>query len=639
MAAGGALGCEQLLGLDEDRSRIADDGGGSVVCACDDGNPCTVDSCTADGCAHVATPNGVAPEQVTGDCQRLVCEDGVPTSVADDRDVAEAEACRVWSCVGGTPLAAPRARGERCELEELEGAYCDGAGACVECVEDDHCGASDTCGGGGTPGVCGCAPLGCDDMGLTCGAVSDGCDGTLVCDNAQLDGTETDVDCGGSVSTCGRRCALGLTCAEGDDCQSGFCGGARCDEAWSTPLAGGGTTSIRAVATHADGAVVLVGDFVGSATLGGNTLQTATSAAFLALLEPNGAARASLSLGDGTSAFDAAFDPAGNVVIVGSRGGRPHVEKRDANGHALWTMPLAIEGTAVATSVATAAGRIFVLGVLDGALSVGSEVIVGADDLFLLELDSTGATLDATTIPSIGLQRAVDVAVGPAGQLAIAAEFIGTVDIGEQSYTSTGDWDGYLTVLDVQGAVKHTLLFTGSAAQQLAGVVYDGAGNLFVAGTFFGAMQLEKSVGSTRLLSGELSSMGAGDVFVARLGEALGVDWLNRYGDVQHQEVVGLAPDARGGVAIGGSFNGSLAFGGSPLTSAGGTDVFFATLDAGGGTTRSQRFGDQQAQHASAIAMSAFGAVFLTGSFRGTVDFGQGPMTSAAADQSFVAAF
>ncbi|MEZ4565386.1 MAG: hypothetical protein R2853_21930, partial [Thermomicrobiales bacterium] len=38
-----------------------------------------------------------------------------------------------------------------------------------------------TCGGGGTPGVCGCTPTTCAAEGKNCGAIPDGCGSTLTC--------------------------------------------------------------------------------------------------------------------------------------------------------------------------------------------------------------------------------------------------------------------------------------------------------------------------------------------------------------------------------------------------------------------------------------------------------------------------
>jgi hypothetical protein len=50
------------------------------------------------------------------------------------------------------------------------------AGACQQCCTDEQCATPNTCGGGGTPGECGCTP---DCDGASCGD-PDGCGGVCV---------------------------------------------------------------------------------------------------------------------------------------------------------------------------------------------------------------------------------------------------------------------------------------------------------------------------------------------------------------------------------------------------------------------------------------------------------------------------
>lgn len=44
------------------------------------------------------------------------------------------------------------------------------------------------------------------------------------CGDTVTDGLETDIDCGGPVAECAKRCAVGKGCESGADCASGFCG-------------------------------------------------------------------------------------------------------------------------------------------------------------------------------------------------------------------------------------------------------------------------------------------------------------------------------------------------------------------------------------------------------------------------------
>jgi hypothetical protein len=627
-------GCGPLLGLDEDRDRIVDEGTPGA-CACEDDNPCTDDRCGDDGrCTHRPLAEGDALEQTDGDCQRLVCSAGMPEAVVDDVDAPLAEDCSVWSCSAGAPIATPRQRGSSCD-----GGYCDGVGVCRECLADAHCSGTDRCGGGGLVGVCGCTPLSCSGLGLTCGVVADGCSGVLVCDNGIDDGDETDVDCGGGGQACNERCAEGMSCLGAIDCQSGFCGGGSCTQPWSAALGGSGVDVARAIAPDGAGGAVVTGTFSGTMALA-TPLGTLTfdapageTAGFVLTLAADGTPLAGLVL-SGKTPRDVSVDPAGNIVIVGAlqEDGATHafVDKLDATVKPLWSLPLTAAGTSVATGVTIdAAGRAAVVGEIDGSLAAENDALAGTADVFVLELDSSGGVLRADVIASPGALRNPDVAAGPADALALTLDFTGSLDLDTNTVVVADDWDMLVVLLDDERAVAAAQTFGGQGAQQRAGIVYDASGRLFVAGNFFGTLAAPGA---------QLTSYGDSDVFVARLDPQHGTPvWINRYGDAFHQHVAAVAPDSRGGVAIAGGFSGTLDVAVPVLASAGGLDAFFAVIDPGGSPIRSRRFGDTAAQNAGAIAVTQFGAVLVAGEFRGTIDLGQGPMGSQGAEDVFVA--
>ncbi len=96
-------------------------------------------------------------------------------------------------------------------------------------------GQTGSAGSGGAAGASqggqgGCAS--CETLGLTCGEGPCG-----NCDNAAKDGSETDTDCGGEISTCATRCPNGDSCMVNSDCLSGVCSDANICKA---PICGDG---------------------------------------------------------------------------------------------------------------------------------------------------------------------------------------------------------------------------------------------------------------------------------------------------------------------------------------------------------------------------------------------------------------
>jgi hypothetical protein len=144
-------------------------------------------------------------------------------SEADDADpLVDGKECTSDLCVGGTPSNPPLDAGTSCGAGGL--LKCNAAGDCG-CQGDQDCNAPATCGGGnpGTPLVCGCTKTTCLAQGATCGSISDGCGGSLDCDDHVQNGGEVGVDCGGPVASCSTRCAQGRTCLAASDCGSGYC--------------------------------------------------------------------------------------------------------------------------------------------------------------------------------------------------------------------------------------------------------------------------------------------------------------------------------------------------------------------------------------------------------------------------------
>jgi hypothetical protein len=161
-------------------------------------DPCKIAVCSAGKCIEEPVPEGAAaPAQISGDCKQRVCEGGVAENVEDPTDVLDdANDCTIDQCNDWQPDVDQVQGGTACILAGTPG-VCDGKGKCVGCLMDATCPPS-------TPKCMSdhqvCVP---DD-----------------CDNNQLDGAETEVDCGGPACA---PCDPGKNCNQGSDCASGIC--------------------------------------------------------------------------------------------------------------------------------------------------------------------------------------------------------------------------------------------------------------------------------------------------------------------------------------------------------------------------------------------------------------------------------
>ncbi len=162
----------------------------------DTGSECIAATCEEGKCGTMGVPDGSpSTMQTAGDCKVAVCDGGggIVTQDDDTDPFDDGQDCTLDTCNAGTPESSPATTGTSCD--DGGGKVCDGAGACVECLDDGDCGvAAPKCVSHA------CVPASCDD--------------------GVKNGTETDVDCGGA---CGPTCLPSDACLAAADCAEGVC--------------------------------------------------------------------------------------------------------------------------------------------------------------------------------------------------------------------------------------------------------------------------------------------------------------------------------------------------------------------------------------------------------------------------------
>ncbi len=104
---------------------------------CDDGNPCTADTCLANTCSNTNLTAGTS-------CPSGVCDGtGACVECVDNGDCNDGNPCTTDTCSSNTCGSGyvPAGSGS-CTLGSGNPGVCDGSGGCVECVTDAQCGGS-----------------------------------------------------------------------------------------------------------------------------------------------------------------------------------------------------------------------------------------------------------------------------------------------------------------------------------------------------------------------------------------------------------------------------------------------------------------------------------------------------------------
>lgn len=282
-------------------------------------------------------------------------------------------------------------------------------------------------------------------------------------------------------------------------------------------------------------------------------------------------------------------------------------------------------------------------------------------------------------IGDTGTETAYDVAVDLDIRTLVVGSFEGTIDPGGGPLVSAGSTDAFVAVFEPDGTHIWSRRFGGTGADAAYGVAaeahYLGGGNWIYEYTVTGSFEDTVNFGGN-----DLVSAGGSDGFVVRLDGAGSHLWSTRFGDAGNDvgyaitrvgapthdvTVTGSVTDTQPGTKdiflarydatgaqpwshtfggplddvgrsisggfVTGEFRDQASLGGSPLVSAGGSDIFVARYDNSGAHLWSQRFGGTQDDAGLAVAGN-----YCTGYIRGTVDFGSGNLTSAGGEDIFL---
>jgi hypothetical protein len=419
--------------------------------------------------------------------------------------------------------------------------------------------------------------------------------------------------------------------------------------------------SASAVVTDTLGDIFLTGTLTGTTDLGWGPITPKAGAGFIAKLAPAGNALWDYAFVGGGAASDwstttaLCLNPSEALVVAGNFHGTIDfgsgnillsqsavgdiflVQLGQMIGNASWKQRFS--GTGFAQGVSSIASdkstNTVVVGYFDGKLTTDKVTLTAAGkrDLFLVKLDATGSSLWSKQFSVGNLNATGVVATDSADNLLLAGGFAGTANFGGGDFTSTSSGfppksDIFIAKLDSSGNHLWSKSFGDTSDQYASDVAVDSSDNVLIAGSF----------ASTINLGGvPLTSADAKDIFVTKLDPSGKHIWSKRFGGIGDQKAGHIAVDASGAILVTGTFDGTVDFGSGPLNSMGNGDVFIVKLDSSGTPLWSRRFGDVQQQDSAGIAVGTASTAIAAGTFKSQIDFGGGPLSSAGGTDIFLA--
>lgn len=404
-----------------------------------------------------------------------------------------------------------------------------------------------------------------------------------------------------------------------------------------------------ALAIDASGNTCVAGRFVGTVHLGSSTLKSgANPLMFVSKLKRQGAF-AWARQGDaptepddvliGSEAQAIAVDAAGSVFVAGvfsgfhnlggvtlTPSGGAFVARLDSAGSFRWVRQIGVDeqlpsgGECDAAAVAVdSLGNLYVAGTLRGTRKIGPVVLTsgGGSDGYVAKLDANGRVLWATCVGGAGDEYGRSLAVNNAGDAWLAGTVESESIFDPTSRAARPRTRAFVTRLSADGAEGWTAIASGDDTQASA-VVVDSSNTAFLTGGFLG----NATFGSHPLLGG---SPDHAHVFVTSVNSEGRFAWATQTAGEGHEQVTAIVLDVAGVPYVTGALApmaGTTRFGSQVLSGRSEGALFVGRLSRRGGFDWACSAPNIGSAWSQGIALDPEGAIYLTGSFRGSLELG-----------------
>lgn len=324
----------------------------------------------------------------------------------------------------------------------------------------------------------------------------------------------------------------------------------------------------------------------------------------------------------------------GNTTIVGGTGlfAVRYSPNKTLLASKAWINPGPSAGGVVQSLTTDAAGSaIFALEMGQGSLDFGNGPVSGQSKTAIVKLDSNFTAQWTTQSTNV---RVMNVRALANGDIDFIGWGYGTASFGGSSVNTTNGTNDFMigrlsasgnqTLLKALGGTGNESTITGTAAPN---------GDFYVAGAITGTVDFGGGA-----LTSTPTPPGPGDWFIAGF-DATGAHAFSKFVAVGYEHYltrVELGPTNR--LHVAGQMSGMVDYGTGQLVSGGGLDALLLELSTTNGSAlRARRWGADGIQVLVGVSPTANGDVVLAVNANGTLDLGDGPVTSFDGNDPFVA--
>jgi hypothetical protein len=271
---------------------------------------------------------------------------------------------------------------------------------------------------------------------------------------------------------------------------------------------------------------------------------------------------------------------------------------------------------------------------IDPGLANFNVTSAGAQDIYIVKLDSTGNFLWGKSVGGPNIDNISDLKIDNSNNIYLSGYFRGSADFDPSTTTFTlstasggSSADGFLLKLDANGNFNYAKQIGGTSAvdDHVISLDLDVQNNIYLTGYFNGSCDLDP--GTTQFL---VNSVGGSDIFVVKLNSSgsfiFGKTIAGTIGNIVSGGSKGFSIKVNSGnIIVVGEFDGTQDFdtgsGTLNLTSNGLLDIFILKLDLSGNFVFAKSIGGTGNDIGNSIQIDQSSNLYISGFFNNTVDF------------------
>ena len=333
------------------------------------------------------------------------------------------------------------------------------------------------------------------------------------------------------------------------------------------------------------------------------------------------------------------FDPGAGIVNLTSSGGNSSdifFAKYDTSGNYVYAKSIGSWGYEHGYRLATdSSGNVYVTGVFEGTVDfdpgngIANLSSAGNADIFFAKYDTTGNYVYAKRLGGASFVNCNSLVVDRIGNVYITGSFQSTIDfdpdLGTVNLTSSsGSADIFFAKYNISGNYVYAKRIGGSQSDVGNSLSLDNNNNIYIGGFFGGTVDFDPGIGIVNL-----TSAGGNDIFFAKYDSFGNYIYAKGMGGGSTELDINLSANTNGVVFISARFEGTVDFDpGSGIIYLSGDGFFLGKYASTGSYLYAKSLGSNDFEDAISLKVNKNGDVYITGSFKGTVDFDPGPGTA-----------